>query len=136
MLHAVILTTHEVDYLAVKAHLAELKEEIHSQGTVYELGYFSSNDQNWEVAIAEVTAGNSDAALETERAIAHWQPNVVLSVGVATGLKDVMAGDIVAAIEVYNYDSGKETEFGFLTRPKIALASYRLEQRAKASANW
>ncbi len=134
MLHAVILTTHEVDYLAVKAHLAELKEEIHSQGTVYELGYFSSNDQNWEVAIAEVTAGNSDAALETERAIAHWQPNVVLSVGVATGLKDVMAGDIVAAIEVYNYDSGKETEFGFLTRPKIALASYRLEQRAKASA--
>ncbi|WP_416668726.1 phosphorylase family protein [Egbenema bharatensis] len=135
MPRAVILTTHPADCWAVRSYLISLKEETHSQGTVYELGRFSANGQTWEVAIAEVNAGNSDAAAETERAIAHWQPNVILSVGVATGLKkDVTTGDVVAAIEVYGYEFGKETESGFLTRPKMGLASYRLEQRAKATA--
>jgi len=139
MPRAVILTSHPDDYQSIRAHLAEFAEETHPQGTVYELGQFSSNGQTWEVAIAEVNAGNSDAALETERAIAHWQPSVVLSVGVAVGLKDVNAGDVVAAIEVYGYEAGKVTASNFLPRPKLGLASYVLEQRAKAEAkrdNW
>jgi nucleoside phosphorylase len=134
MARAVILTSHSDEYHAVRACLTHLAEETHSQGTVYELGRFSANEKVWEVAIAQVTEGNSDAAVETERAITYWQPNVVLSVGVATGLKDVTAGDVVAAIEVYGYESGNVTEYGFSPRPKIGLASYVLEQRAKASA--
>lgn len=134
MPRAVILTSHPDEYHAVRAHLTHLVEEIHSQGTVYEVGQFSENGKTWEVAIAEVTAGNSDAATETERAIAYWQPNVVLSVGVAAGLKDVTAGDVVAATEVYAYETGKVTASGFLPRPKLGLASYVLEQRAKAEA--
>ncbi len=128
MPRAVILTSHPDEYSAVRTHLTHLEEKTHSQGTVYELGQFSANGKTWEVAIAEVSAGNSDAATETERAITYWQPQVVLSVGVATGLKkDVATTDIVAAIEVYGYESGTETESGFLTRPKIGLASYRLK---------
>ncbi|HEY9650138.1 MAG TPA: hypothetical protein V6C95_05710, partial [Coleofasciculaceae cyanobacterium] len=134
MPRAVILTYHPDEYHAVRTHLTHLAEEIHSQGTVYELGQFSANGKTWEVAITEVTAGNSDAAMETERAIAYWQPNVVLSVGVAAGLKDVTAGDVVAAIKVYGYEAGQVTASGFLPKPKLGLASYVLEQRAKAEA--
>ncbi|MBE9139464.1 AAA family ATPase [Nodosilinea sp. LEGE 07088] len=134
MPRAIILTSHPDEYNAVRAYLTELEENTHSQGTVYGYGKFSTDEQTWEVALAEIAPGNTDAALETERAIAHWQPNIVLSVGVATGLKDVNAGDVVAGIKVYGYESGKETESGFSTRPEVGLASYPLEQRAKATA--
>jgi nucleoside phosphorylase len=134
MPRAVILTAHSDDYQAIRAHLADVEEETHPQGTVYELGQFSANGKTWEVAITEVTAGNSDAATETERVITYWQPNVVLSVGVAAGLKDVTAGDVVAAIEVYGYEAGQVTASGFLPRLNLGLASYVLEQRAKAEA--
>ncbi len=71
----------------------------------------------------EIGAGNPGAALESERAIAHWRSNVILSVGVANGLKkDVTAGDVVAVIDVYRYEFDKETESGFLTRPKMGLS--------------
>lgn len=134
MPRAVILTSHPDEYRAVCAHLTHLIEETHPQGTVYELGQFFANENTWEVAIAEIDNGSASAALETERVIASWQPNVVLSVGVAAGLKDVTAGDVVAATEVYGYEAGKVTASGFLPRPKLGLASYVLEQRAKAEA--
>jgi nucleoside phosphorylase/SpoVK/Ycf46/Vps4 family AAA+-type ATPase len=134
MPRAIILTSHPDEYNSVRAHLTELEEDTHQQGTVYGYGKFSTDEQTWEVAIAEISPGNTDAAMETERAIAHWEPNIVLSVGVAAGLKDIKAGDVVAGIKVYGYESGKETESGFSTRPEVGLASYRLEQRAKATA--
>lgn len=131
---AIILTSCPDEYESVRAHLTELEEDTHPQGTVYGYGKFSTDEQTWDVVIAEIAPANTDAAMETERAIAHWQPNIVLSVGVATGLKDVNAGDVVAGIKVYGYESGKETESGFSTRPEVGLAGYRLEQRAKATA--
>lgn len=69
MPHAVMLTSHPDEYRAVRAHLTQLKEETHSQGTVYELGQFSANGKTWEVAIAEIDDGSTSAALETERVI-------------------------------------------------------------------
>ncbi|MBD2100975.1 AAA family ATPase [Leptolyngbya sp. FACHB-261] len=131
---AVILTSLPDEYHAVCTHLIHLAEETHPQGTVYESGQFSANGKTWKVVVAQVNLENSDAAMETERAIAHWRPNVVLSVGVAAGLKDVTAADVVAAIKVYSYETGKVTASGFLPTPKLELASYVLEQRAKAEA--
>ncbi|EKU98199.1 nucleoside phosphorylase [Leptolyngbya sp. PCC 7375] len=98
MLCAVILISDPDDYPIICNHLTELNDqETHPQGTVYEVGKFSENGQVWKIVIAEVKASNSDAAVETERAIASWEPNVVLSVGTAIGLKDgVNAGDVVA----------------------------------------
>jgi hypothetical protein len=83
---AVILTALPLEYRAVRAHLTDLQEELHPQGTVYEKGLFRSPDATWEVGIVEIGAGNAGAAQEAERAISYFQPRVALFVGVAGGL--------------------------------------------------
>ena len=133
MPRAVILTALPVEYLAVRGHLSDRQEEMHPQGTIYERGQFTANDQTWEVGIAEVGAGNSGSAVEAERAIAHFKPDILLFVGIAGGIKDVNIGDVVAATKVYGYESGKVGET-FATRPAMEQSAYATIQRAKTEA--
>jgi nucleoside phosphorylase len=130
----VILTALPLEYKAVRAYLEDIREEVHSQGTVYERGVFSSLHQVWDVVIGEIGMGGLNAAFEAERAIHQFEPDVVLFVGVAGGLKDVQRGDVVAATRVYGYEPGKVEATGFKSRPSIGSSSYRMEQRAKAEA--
>jgi nucleoside phosphorylase len=131
---AVIVTALPVEFNAVCEHLTDRCEETHPQGTVYEKGCFRPiGSGEWEIIVAEIGAGNVAAAAEVERVINHCQPNVVLFVGIAGGIKDVEIGDVVAGNKVYGYESGKESE-GFKPRPMVHESNYRLVQRAKAEA--
>lgn len=135
---AVIVTALPVEYLAVRAHLSDLQEVIHPQGTVYERGQFVADGAQWDVGIVEIGTGNVGAALEAERAIAYFNPDVLLFVGIAGGIKDVAIGDVVVSTKIYGYESGR-AEQTFKPRPEIRLSSYSLEQRARAEArkgNW
>ncbi len=130
---AVIVTALPVEYLAVRTHLMDLKEDTHPQGTIYECGNFVANGNSWEVGIVEVGAGNAGAGVEAERAIASFNPSVILFVGVAGGIKDVAIGDVVAATKVYNYESGKAKR-KFEPRPDLGLSTYNLIQRSRAES--
>jgi nucleoside phosphorylase len=130
---AVILTALPVEYYAVRKHLTNLQEVMHPQGTIYERGIFSGKE-SWNVGIAEVGAGNAGTAVEAERAINYFKPDILLFVGIAGGIKDVAIGDVVVATKVYGYESGKVGREKFLTRPSVGQSAYALVQRAKREA--
>ncbi|MEY9704309.1 nucleoside phosphorylase [Bradyrhizobium diazoefficiens] len=123
---AVILVALEVETRAVLRHLPGWNDDV-VRDTVFYRGRF----ENWDVAVAEVGAGNYPAAVIAERAIAHYKPEVALFVGVAGGVKDVHLGDIVIGTKVYGYETGKETTQGFKTRPNSLVAGHALEQRGR-----
>ncbi|MEO0868499.1 MAG: nucleoside phosphorylase, partial [Cyanobacteria bacterium J06642_11] len=133
-LRAVILTALRVEFEAVRTFLTNCHEVKHPAGNVYEQGQFvAANGRTWQVGMAEVGMGDSVAALETERVISFFDPQVILFVGVAGGIKDVAIGDVVAATKVYNYESGK-AKAEFNARSELGLSSYALIERAKAEA--
>ncbi|MEM9485302.1 MAG: 5'-methylthioadenosine/S-adenosylhomocysteine nucleosidase, partial [Cyanobacteria bacterium P01_F01_bin.116] len=132
-LRAVILTALRVEFEAVRAFVINSHEVEHPAGNIYEQGTFTANGRTWDIGIAEVGMGDSVAALETERVISFFDPQVILFVGVAGGIKDVRLGDVVAATKVYNYEYGK-AKAEFESRSELGLSSYALIERAKAEA--
>ena len=131
---AVILTAQPVVFNEICTYLTEQREEIHDEGTVYQVGTFVNPRGDWQVAVAETNTGNNNAAMETERAIHQYRPSVTLFVGLAGGIKDVSVGDVVASTKLYGYESGKDNAETYELRPSVGQTSYGLEQRARAEA--
>ena len=130
----VILTTHPIEYEAIRSHLKDLREETHPQGTIYERGTFITGKQYWEVGLVQIETGNAAAALEAERAIAYFEPNIVFFIGVAGGINSAAPGDVVVATKVYGYEAGQVQGTTFLPQPDVGKSSYRLIERAKAES--
>jgi nucleoside phosphorylase len=138
---AVILTALRLEYIAVHAHLHNFREQVDSNGMVYEVGTFIAPSYTWEVYIAEIGTGNGGAALEAQSAINHFKPELAFFVGVAGGLKadEITLGDVVCATKVYGYEFGRDTEYGFKPGPEMGNSTYRMISRAKAEGrndNW
>lgn len=125
-----VITALPVEFQAVRAHMRRTREEQTLVGDVYTVGSISGRT----VALTEVGAGNASAAAAVQRGVAHFDPGIAIFVGVAGGVKDVRVGDVVAAVKVYGYERGKETDDGFRPRPDVARCSHRLIQRARAEA--
>ncbi|MBO3681321.1 hypothetical protein [Streptomyces sp. NEAU-YJ-81] len=130
----VVLTALEVEYRAVRAHLEDPRPVKAERGALFELGVFRDGSGERTVAIHMTGPGNPGAAASVERAAALFAPRAVLFVGVAGGRKDVALGDVVAADAVYDYETGKDTESGFLPRQKTYQSAYGLVQLARLVA--
>lgn len=124
-----VITALPVEYDAVLRRLHNGRSERHETGIEYRIGKFES----LTVCVAQIAPGNSSAALETERAITFFDPDLAFFIGIAGGVKDVVLGDVVAATKVYGYEAGADREH-FQPRPDVGLSSYPLIQEAKIVA--
>jgi nucleoside phosphorylase len=136
---AIVLTSQQEVWLEINKYLTGSREQSHTQGTVYQIGNFSDKGNEWEVILVHTGIGNSNSAIETERAIREFNPEAVFFVGLAGGIRDVRLGDVVVSTKIYGYESGKVKPEEFELRPEVSNSSYSLEQRARADArngNW
>jgi Tol biopolymer transport system component/nucleoside phosphorylase len=129
---AVILTSREVEYLAVRPYLDRLEPQAH-EGTVYEVGTLRAGQHLWEVAIADLEIGGLAAGVQAERVIAQMNPDLVCFVGLAGGVKEVASGDVVIATKIYGY-TADPAGAGFRARPEGVHSSFGLLQWAKVIA--
>lgn len=126
-----ILTALEIERIAIEQHLKNVEQVVHpATGTDYNKGNYSCNGATLEVIVARTDQTNVNAAIETERAIAHFNPEYVFFAGVAGGLKDVRVGDIVIGRDVYGYERGKAEGNSFKPRPQFGASTYELERLA------
>lgn len=135
---AVIFTKVAIEYAAVRQHLRDLREEVDSQGVIYEVGGFHSTTDVWEIAIAQLGFGNTGTSVTAEKAIRRYQPNVLLIVGRAAGNKDRVAlGDVVVATKVHTYQNlaDRSLDARSLRNPDVLPCSTRLQQRAMHDAS-
>ncbi|MCP4696124.1 MAG: 5'-methylthioadenosine/S-adenosylhomocysteine nucleosidase [Gammaproteobacteria bacterium] len=131
MRRAIFITALPVEFDAVCEHLSDIKENKHDAGTIYKEGvFYSLSGRNWRVGVIQTGQGNPQAALETERAIAHFNPSHAVFTGVAGGLKDVKLGDVIVADKIYYYESGK-AEQQYKTRPESSEPAYAMLQHAR-----
>ena len=129
---AVILTALPVEYDAVRAHLTNVEELVHVDGTRVERGGLDGT--SWSVAVAELGEGALNAAALTTRIVDWLAPQALFFVGVAGGLKDgIEIGDVVVGTKVYAIHGGKVTPEGFQARPEVWYGSHRLAQAARSA---
>jgi nucleoside phosphorylase len=134
-----------VIHCALIVELAAIRDQMEQHGQVEEhvagngfihLGtVLEGQHVSWEVRAAQGEQTNAAAAASLTQAIGEWNPSVVMFVGVAGGVPgEVDLGDVVAATMVYDYEVGKDTAEGFVTRELQHRSAFRLRQRASLSA--
>jgi nucleoside phosphorylase len=122
----VILTNIEQEYFAVRSHLKKLKTVVSPNNeTAYEVGMFPIRKyQNIEIAILKMGSGNSVAASCAERALAFFQPELMLLVGTAGAVRKVKKiGDVVIGVHAYDIQSGRDKDEYFAANPKMSYSS-------------
>jgi nucleoside phosphorylase/tetratricopeptide (TPR) repeat protein len=129
---ALLITAIDPEFVAARAHLEVSGTRVDGQGTIYTLGSFVGQSHTWDIALIQVDQGNVRSAVLTTLGVTHFQPDVVLLLGVAGCLKpdDLGLGDVVAGGLVRGYERGKETDEGFQLRSDAYTGAHRLVQAA------
>ncbi len=135
-----ILTPIQIEYNQVRSHLTpnSIIGIIHS-GVTYEKGNFNGLHEDYEIIIKQTGSKNNDIALATEKAVQQFYPELVILVGIAGGIKDVEIGDVVVANKLYDYETGKEIENGFVYRPELVYCShdiFSIAENIGRNENW
>jgi formylglycine-generating enzyme required for sulfatase activity/nucleoside phosphorylase len=135
----VVLTALDVEFVAVVRQLRMHGSHLSVHNTLFEIGTIDTPAGPLDVAVAEIGAGDANAAAQAALAIQEFSPIAAFFVGVAGGIKDVQIGDVVLATKIYLYESGKEELAEFRTRPDAPTTSWDLQQIGRAvrrNTNW
>ncbi len=131
-----ILASGSVEFLALQSYLVDSQETLDGAGTIYEVGFFGP----WQVALTEIDLGGPSVAAEVVSAVEFFSPELVVTIGIASGLRDVRIGDVVAATKIYGYEYWElHEEYSFEALSEHWESSYAALQRARAEArkgNW
>jgi nucleoside phosphorylase/tetratricopeptide (TPR) repeat protein len=127
-----LITAIDPEFAAARAHFNFVGTDVDDKGTIYTLGTFDGRFHTWDIGLIQVDQGNARSAALTALGAVHFQPDVILFLGVAGCLKpeDVGLGDVVAGGLVRGYERGKETDEGFQLRSEAYTAAHRLLQAA------
>jgi nucleoside phosphorylase len=134
-----ILTPLPLEYDAVSKHLSGERDTIFKDAAAFDIGSYAGKHHTYKVIVREPGMKNIDMALATDRAIVEFNPQIVLLIGIAGGVKDVKIGDVLIATKAYGYESGKEDTDGFKSRPAVESFSGELLARAQVvrrQGNW
>jgi nucleoside phosphorylase len=127
----VILTALEEEHAEIRAHLIGVERRSHPRGTRFAVGTVRGAG-DCRVALATTDKGNTSCAILTERAIAYFDPKLVLFVGVAGALQEgIELGDVVMSTRVYAYHGGRSESAGFLAHPRAWDTPHEVEQVAR-----
>ena len=133
------MTALAVERESVRRHLHDV-HVVRSGTTTGDLGDFESDSNAVTVAVIETGPGNVDASTVTSAALRDLDPETVVVIGIAGGVKDVSIGDVVASRKIYWVEPEKlkaeQTASGAvrsvtLPRPDFAPVSNRLVQTAR-----
>lgn len=127
----IIMTPLMLEFDAVVRHL-DNRTSLIKDSVPYERGIFTGKQDKYEVIIPAPGSMGVNMALALEKAIQQFQPQIVLLVGIAGGVKDVRIGDVLVANKVYGYESVKEDADGYSSRPAVESSSADLLACAQA----
>ena len=130
----IVFTALGVEYEAIRDYLAGPVWQHEEHGTLYEVGALPAARGSWRIALAQTGPGSTTAAVQLERAVRVFAPEIALFLGVAGGRKDVARGNVVAAETIYDYEWGKSTRTGYEPRMRTHHPAHRLVQRAQLVA--
>lgn len=127
-----ILTPIEVERQAVLAQL-EHWEPYSSKKThtLFSVGQFQGRHHRYKIYNLLSGSGVGETTAAIESMMHEFEPDIVLLVGVAGGVKDVQKGDLVIGERAYGYERGKQTGDAFLARPQVYHYSHRLIQQSR-----
>ncbi len=126
-----VITALRKEYLAVREHLTDIKQEIIND-FIIEKGIIK-NCKNAKIYIYESGVGREKAAISTENLTREIKPDLTIFIGIAGGIKDLNIGDILVASKVYGFQGGKSGD-KFYARPELGKSTKKILERAKAEA--
>jgi len=132
MIDIAILCPLSIEYNAVRQYLiAPTFKEEKQFGLSYEAGSIHSEGHEWQISLFETAGKIGNLQARTTQILHSLKPKFVFLVGIAAGIKDVQIGDVIIGTKAYGYESGKETDNGFLARPDVIYSSRKLIELAK-----
>lgn len=132
-LDVLIVTAIKAERKAVRKHLSSRKSRRVGQA-IADVGMYEGGERVLRVAVIEVGPGNIGAASLTAMAVSAAQPEVVLMVGIAGGVKELAIGDVVASSKIYWAEAGKSEVDHEVPRTGYGPVSSELIQAARSVA--